>query len=95
MSLMWSQGANHNKVLLFLIDAGSHVAETAKHLTVSYPIGFFTFRKQHWSYGEILLSEQVHFMLMYLFISRLNKHINSPAFLSQSHSPVYRLNNFI
>ena len=69
------------------------------YIMLSYMyIGFFTFRKQHWSYGAIFSSEHVPFMLMYLFISRLNKHINS-IYLNQhfyqSHSPVYRLNNFI
>ena len=32
MPFLWTQGVNHNKVLLFVTDAGSYMVKTAKNL---------------------------------------------------------------
>ena len=36
MSLLSPQGVNHNKVILFVTDAGSYMVKPAKHLKMSY-----------------------------------------------------------
>ena len=37
MSLLWLQGANHNKVLLFVTVAGSYMVKAVKSLKMSHP----------------------------------------------------------
>ena len=37
MSMLWPQGINHNKMLLFATDTCSYMLKAAKQLKMSYP----------------------------------------------------------